>query len=503
MSGIEVLEENKVIIKQVASEEEKNRIEKMKAVKAHGSVLGVMSLVLGIIYAVCLYKNSFGITYPLFVISAFVILSMVLIKLKIQIKRESLLISGAAVLIGISTCLTGDYFLIGLNKIAVFLLMCIFMLHQFYDDRLWNLEKYVKSLLVFIVTSISLLFYPFKHLYEYLAKFKEGRSRSVFMILFGVGCSLPVIMILVILLCQADMVFGHMMEKIFTSYFKPRTLIGMTAKTVFGAVACYCLVSAAYIKNMSEDITDRRKQEPLIAISGLVIIALVYLVFSGIQIVYLFMRSGNLPEGVSFSSYAREGFFQLLFVVCFNLSIVLLSLKFFKPHWILNGVLTLISICTYIMIASAAYRMFLYVGEYQLTYLRVLVLWFLALLAVLMAGVIILIHRNSFPLFRYGLVVVSLFYLILSFGRPDFVIASYNTAHMDQSNFFGYEYLETLSVDAVPVLLSNKNPVPMDSQWKTSYYTYYVETYYKSMGIRKFNFSYAKAGHLLASEKQE
>ena len=43
----------------------------------------------------------------------------------------------------------------------------------------------------------------------------------------------------------------------------------------------------------------------------------------------------------------------------------------------LRVVLTVFSACTYVMIASAAMRMLLYVDAYSLSFLRILVLWFL------------------------------------------------------------------------------------------------------------------------------
>ena len=63
--------------------------------------------------------------------------------------------------------------------------------------------------------------------------------------------------------------------------------------------------------------------------------------------------------------------------------------------------------------------MVLYVQQYQLTFLRILVLWFLAMLFVLMAGVVILIFNHDFPLFRFCLAVVSSFYLVFAWARPD------------------------------------------------------------------------------------
>lgn len=93
--------------------------------------------------------------------------------------------------------------------------------------------------------------------------------------------------------------------------------------------------------------------------------------------------------------------------------------------------LLLVSLCTYVMLASAAYRMVLYVQQYQLTFLRILVLWFLAMLFVLMAGVVILIFNHEFPLFRFCLAVVSSFYLVFAWMRPDYITARYNVAHKD------------------------------------------------------------------------
>ena len=62
----------------------------------------------------------------------------------------------------------------------------------------------------------------------------------------------------------------------------------------------------------------------------------------------------------------------------------------------LKILLTVISVCTCIMILSAAYRMILYVNEYNLSFLRVLVLWFLAVLMIIFWGVIYSIFSRDF-----------------------------------------------------------------------------------------------------------
>ena len=52
----------------------------------------------------------------------------------------------------------------------------------------------------------------------------------------------------------------------------------------------------------------------------------------------------------------QDRFFQLLFVALLNLVMVLMCLKYCQENVLLNGVLLVISMCTYVMIASAIYR---------------------------------------------------------------------------------------------------------------------------------------------------
>ena len=77
----------------------------------------------------------------------------------------------------------------------------------------------------------------------------------------------------------------------------------------------YAVYAALAMKNVKEERTDHRTQEPVIAIIITAALCFVYLIFSVIQILYLFIGNMRLPEGYTYSSYAREGFFQLLTVL--------------------------------------------------------------------------------------------------------------------------------------------------------------------------------------------
>ena len=162
--------------------------------------------------------------------------------------------------------------------------------------------------------------------------------------------------------------------------------------------------------------------------------------------------------------------------------------------------LLVISLCTYVMIASAFYRMILYVGQYRLTFLRLFVLWFLILLAVIMAGVVLVTFKNRFPLFRYCLVVTAVFYLVFAWMKPDYQIARYNlAAYMGQTaEEMGQSLIGggPLSLASVRRRGARCGELPGDSEEKRGLLGGYLAKYERSgghAGLRTYNFSYARA----------
>ncbi len=163
----------------------------------------------------------------------------------------------------------------------------------------------------------------------------------------------------------------------------------------------------------------------------------------------------------------------------------------FKENKIKKILLTVISACTYIMIASSAYRMCLYIREYHLTFLRVFVLWMLALIAVWLGGIIAQIYREGFPLFRYTIVIVTIFVFAFGIAKPDYWIAKYDVAHL--TNPQDTYYLSGLSTDAAPAIAGHKGA------W-ANYYWGSVSSEFDE-DIREFNFSHAKARKLYAKRR--
>lgn len=430
-------------------------------IKENYQIYGVASILYGILYVFCMYKNDAGITFPILVGGTIGYVVFVLRKLEMKLKKESLFYMVCMLLLAISTFCTDDWRIIFFNKIGVFLLTLAMVLGIVYDTAKWNLGKYLGAICKVCFMSIGEVCKPFSDAVWY-CKNKLGQKHSKYLyLLIGVGITIPVVGIVFSLLASADAVFrdkaNRLLEEVSMGDF-----CGIAWTFFFVAVASYCMVVRVSKKEIKEEVVDARKWEPLIGIPVASVLSLLYLVFSGIQIVYLFMGKMQLPEGYTYAEYAREGFFQLLAVSIINLVIVLVGLYYFKSNRVLKAVLAIMSLCTFIMIASSAMRMVIYIQYYYLTFLRILVLWSLAVLTLIFAGVIAYIAKERFPLFRYSLVVFTCFYIGLSFSHPDYWIAKVNLASTSEtrSSFFksnvlyeDYDFLSGLNADAAPVMV--------------------------------------------------
>lgn len=429
-------------------------------VKENFHIFGVASFLYACLYAFCMYKNDAGITYTLLVVCGLFFIRYCLKKLDVEMKKESRFYMISMVLLSISTFCTDDWRIIFFNKLGVFLLTISMVLGALYETKQWNLGKYLGSIAKVCFMSIGELGKPFSDLKWYCKNKLEKKNNKYLYVLMGIAITIPVFIVVFALLASADIVFNDMAKNVLKDVdLTDAYNVALIIVSVF--LITYCILTYLCKKTIKEEIDDSRKGEPLIAIPVVATLSLLYIVFSGIQIVYLFMRRMQLPAGYTYAEYAREGFFQLLAVSLINLVIVLIGLYYFKSSKVLKVMLTVMSFCTFIMIASSAMRMMIYIMYYYLTFLRIFVLWSLAVLFLLFVGVIAYIAKESFPLFRYSMVVVTCLYIALSFSHPDYWIAKVNldSTKATRSEFFrgaayeDYYLLSTLSADAASVMI--------------------------------------------------
>lgn len=442
-------------------------------------VLAIASMLYAAFYTACLYQNHSGITFPLFTAGTMYYFYFCFKHLNVKMKRDSVLYLVGIELLGISTCLTGDYRIIAMNKIAIFLLVISFLLHSCYEDVKWGYSKYVGAVITTVVMAFGCIGRPVTDMLAYWKSQEKEKEKadsqksSVKYIVLGILISIPLVIVVMLLLVNADAIFANCFKTVFGSVTIGETfshMIKIIVLTVVVFFFSYMLVVYLNQKTITEEVKDKATGEPVIAITISAVLSAIYLIFSGIQIMYLFIGGAtgvlSLPKGITYSMYARTGFFQLLFVCMLNLAIVLIGIYRFQESRLLKIFLCILTACTYVMIASSALRMILYIQFQYLTFLRIFVLWTLFVIAMLMTGVVISIVKKDFPLFRYSMIVMTVCYLLLSFSRPDYLIAKVNTDNMKretQYEFFSktITYKDTgylanyLSSDAAPVLITD------------------------------------------------
>lgn len=463
---------------------------------------GSLSLVFGMIATLLFYKAGIGLNSFLFTITMVIILMIVSKKLKVSIAKGTSFCFLGAILLGLSNVLTASDVLQFLNSIGILLLLEVSLIRLFYARKSLSLAEALYNIIKL----------PFKALFSFGMFFADGsryvkdkkliRNEKLRYILAGGLIAIPLLVVAAALLSSADLLFGKITKAMFEWILYP-DFYTIILLIIAGTLFCYGLLCGAARENTAA-MQTKAKANSTVGITIATLLLLLYLLFCGIQILYLFAGGlFGLPEQLTYSEYARHGFFELLTVTCFNIALILICVNVFEESKWLKTLLTAITACTYIMIASAAYRMLLYIGAYHLTFLRLFVLLFLLIDALLLAGIIISLYNKAFPLFGYSVAVISLCYIIFSFSKPDYYIADYLVTHAKEIKEEDIIFLTTeLSYDAASVT------VPLlEKQYDEDMMPYYIDSYYKnvrtrinSLDIREYNYSYSKAMKLIKQQ---
>ncbi|MCD3283587.1 DUF4173 domain-containing protein, partial [Clostridium botulinum C/D] len=209
----------------------------------------------------------------------------------------------------------------------------------------------------------------------------DKKNSKIKNILIGLLISIPVLIFLCIILSNADSIFGHYItnivfninsQSVATVLCKLLTSMGISA-FVFTLYDSFSMK----LKKTKVDNANNMKINSIVVITIFTMVNILYIIFTKIQVCYLYRRN-NLPEGFTYSDYARSGFFQLVFIVLINVISIILIKKHTEYNnstedKILLSLYSLITILSFNMVFSAIYKMKLYIRVFGFTRLRILV----------------------------------------------------------------------------------------------------------------------------------
>ncbi|KQL46094.1 hypothetical protein AN963_13945 [Brevibacillus choshinensis] len=438
------------------------------------------SVAIGILGDYLFYGKAFGISYPLFVIGLYALFFwQAKQRIHLTFSRDQFYAWSLTLpifLLALTFFLYDNAFFHLLNFVIVpFLLVAQTMLltkrHQQSWFSLGFLGEMIETVLLYTIKYTSI---PFLLLREWIKNRVDRTKYGVAMkVLTGIGISLPILLVVLSLLSQADGVFGHFLAEIPRMLFDWNSaealfrlfLIGLVALVTFGYM--YSILGprqqgvAVLVPAQSEE--NKIAWDGIILVTILTIINVVYIVFTVIQISYLFGGAqAILPEDMTYAEYAKKGFNELVTVTIINF-ILLVSFMYLASraqkliYRIVQVMLSLLTVCTSCMLISAYFRLSLYEEAYGYTHTRFLAHAFMIFLLVLFVIAFLKIWRNGFSLMKYYGVAGIVAYVVLNYINVDVLIAKNNIQRYHDTGRIDMEYLAELSYDAIPVIMTLKN----------------------------------------------
>lgn len=186
---------------------------------------------------------------------------------------------------------------------------------------------------------------------------------------------------------------------------------------------------------------------------------MLFMVFVGIQITYLFGGAANVQQvaGLSYAEYARKGFFELLWVTGLALPVLLACQGTLRSRgedrggWFAPLATTTVVLLA-LIVASALKRMGLYVEAYGLTELRLYSTAIMLTLSTVLVWFAVGLFARRAPFALGALAAFTLGVVGLNVLNPDATIARFNLARAERTGQLDLAHLGSLSLDASPAV---------------------------------------------------
>jgi len=430
------------------------------------------ALLLGILFTWLFYGKNPGVSVPLFVIAFYALFFAYVRPAQDKKAMFGWFLCIPVLLISMTFVLFRDLTLMVLNILA---LPCLIILQTVLitgtNNYRWYSPGIIADLLFgFFARGIVHAAKPFS-MFASMVRSKTGgeKKSTVLRIITGLVIALPILLILLLILSSADMVFGKLVEKL-PDLLNSLNLGEVFIKTFLMLIIFICSFSYIWSLKHKEKFLDidngllsaksadeKRRWDPVVLVTVTACIDLLYIFFVIIQFAYLFGRSG-LPEGLTYSEYARNGFSELILVSLLNMGWLALTLTYTKKGTcgldtsfrILN---TITVCCTYVMLLSAYYRMLMYEEAYGFTFLRVMTQAFMIFLFVLFSTTLVRVWNDRIPLLKPYIAAAVIAFTVINYINVDAMVAKKNVDRYFETGKIDIYYFNSLSNDAVAELV--------------------------------------------------
>lgn len=226
----------------------------------------------------------------------------------------------------------------------------------------------------------------------------KEKNDKVINIIFGTIIGVFISGLILVLLTSADAYFDKFLSSIVTNINVNFNLWYVIKGIIYFVILFVIGINLFKNKEIALKESKMSCVNKTVVTTMLFIVNFVFVLFLISEISKLCGNFLKVPKGYIYSSYAREGFFQLLFVTLINFGIILYLI--YKTNLVKEDkkvkylVLSLIAFSIF-LIFNSYYRMFLYIGRFGFTNLRLQVILFLFMEIILFGFIIKKIIRGA------------------------------------------------------------------------------------------------------------
>lgn len=281
--------------------------------------------------------------------------------------------------------------------------------------------------------SLENMFYVFKlfpkNLFKNL-KFikmdtKKDKNDKVINIIFGTIIGVFISGLILVLLTSADDYFDKFLSSIAININVNFNLWYIVKGIIYFIILFVIGINLFKNKEINFKESKIKSIDKTIIISMLTIINFTFILFLISEVSKICGNFLHIPKGYIYSSYAREGFFQLLFVTLINFGIILYLIyktNLVKENKIIKYLVLILIIFSILLIFNSYYRMFLYIGKFGFTNLRLQVILFLLMEIILFGFIIKKIIRGAQKDGMVFLIIMTTTYVINLYVCNDWFI---------------------------------------------------------------------------------
>lgn len=254
---------------------------------------------------------------------------------------------------------------------------------------------------------------------------KKEKNDKVINIIFGTIIGVFISGLILALLTSADAYFDKFLSSIVTNINVDFNLWYVIKGIIYFVILFVIGINLFKNKEIALKESKMSRVNKTVITTMLFIVNFVFVLFLISEISKLCGNFLKVPKGYIYSSYAREGFFQLLFVTLINFGIILYLI--YKTNLVKEDkkvkclVLSLIAFSIF-LIFNSYYRMFLYIGRFGFTNLRLQVILFLFMEFILFGFIIKKIIRGAKKDEMVFLIIMTITYVINLYVCNDWFI---------------------------------------------------------------------------------